>query len=981
MIVGFSDRMRAGGRQAAFAAALMLTTALTGGLAATPAAAQASAQRAFDIPAQALPSALAAFGRQSGLQVSVPSALAGGRVSKPVSGRLTPSEAASRMLAGTGLTYRIEGDVLTLAPAPTAQGAVQLGALLIEGRTEGGAAGAAPGDAFADEDSDAARAEAVYSKPRSSAYIARETLERFRGTSVADMVKGVAGVTAGDPRSANALDLNIRGIQGQGRIPVVIDGGQSTIDTYRGYAGQSQRNYLDPDLISSVSITKGPSLEANASGGIGGVVVMDTLKAADVLRAGRDFGVRIRAGVSDASTQDLPGYDEFQSSDRNAITRPGSHFYNLALAKRWDRFDLVAAYAKRESGNYFSGSEGYEDFPTGRGTMATLNPRKTEVFNTSNSSESFLLKGTWRISDAQVLEAGYRHFEGRQGEIMASQIIRVNRERVPQWALGEMDLDAYNLRYRYRPANDLIDLKANAWLTKAESLAYNGLTGVTPWFLDRRTEWYDGPTFNTEEGYRASYWNELSIERFGGDVTNTSRVFGGFGQLDFTYGGAFASEDIKPGPNSPILLEDLRNNRYLRNAERKEYSLVGSVTWAPNDQWEVVVGGRFNRIDIRDRNRTATEGPYEVIGRYRDTTFYMPNPTRPGALTSVARLYWFPDAQGNFTEASLFASPYEKGTVADITGWTSYRADAPRNLTGATSWTFSDPIRRKADAFTPTISVSYKPVEGSLIYVKYAEGVKLPSLFESTLGLFTAAKPTADLKPERSKSWEIGASTLRRDLWKAGDRGALKVAYFDTRVRDFITRDYRTLSGGLIRNMHSFNTEGVELQASYDMGKLFADLSAHRYFKAETCDPEIAAERRAYGQQRGIDELALTPNCVAGGFEGAYTNTQNPPKYNFNLTLGARLLQERLTLGGRVVHNGGPISKLDKEWNVGLSAVQQLYRRSAVVDLFAAYQVSDQLTLDANIDNVGDEYYLDPLSLAVVPAPGRTLRLALTWRY
>jgi hemoglobin/transferrin/lactoferrin receptor protein len=30
---------------------------------------------------------------------------------------------------------------------------------------------------------------------------------------------------------------------------------------------------------------------------------------------------------------------------------------------------------------------------------------------------------------------------------------------------------------------------------------------------------------------------------------------------------------------------------------------------------------------------------------------------------------------------------------------------------------------------------------------------------------------------------------------------------------------------------------------------------------------------------------------------------------------------------------------------------------------------------------VMDEYYLDPLALGVMPAPGRTVRLALTYRY
>lgn len=979
--MGSTNRVRLNGRKAAFAAALMLTTALVGAGAASSALAQtADAQRAYDIPAQPLPSALTAFGRQSGLQVSVPAALAQGRVSAPVAGRLSSSEAISRLLAGTGLTYRLTGAVVTLQAAPTAEGAIQLGALRVQGETDGDGGGAS-GLALADDDGAQARAEAVYTRPQSSAYIDRETLERFRGTSAADMVKGVAGVTAGDPRSANALDLNIRGVQGQSRIPVIIDGGQSAIDTYRGYAGQSQRTYLDPDLISGVSITKGPSLDANASGGIGGVVSMETLKVGDILREGRSQGIRIRAGISDASTKDLPGYDAFQAADRNDITRPGSHFYNVAVAKTWDRFDVVAAYARRENGNYFSGDKGYAGFPTGRGTVATLNPPTTEVFNTSNSSESFLLKGTWRITDDQTLEAGYRHFNGEQGEIMASQIIRVNRERVPQWALGHMDMDAYNLRYRYRPAGDLIDLKANAWYAKAESLSYNGLTGITPWYLDRHTEWYDGPTFNTEQGYRDSYWNELSIERFGGDLTNTSRLFTGVGAFEFTYGGSFSSEDIKPGPHSPVLLEDLINNRFLRNAERKEYSLVGSVKWSPIERLELVAGGRFNSVDVRDRNRLATITSYKVQGQYRYTELLAPSATVPGRTTRVQLLNWYPDAQGNFTMASLLASPYEKGTVADIKGWTIYTADAPEDFEVPATWTWSTPIHRKDDAFSPTLSASYKITDNSLIYARYAQGVKLPSLFESTLGLFTAAKPTGELKPERSKSWEVGASTLRRDIFKTGDRGALRIAYFDTSIRDLITRDYRTLSAGLIRNVDQFNVTGAELQASYDRGVVFADLSAHRYFKAETCAPDIAAERRAYGAKWDDEELMATPDCVAGGFEGSYTNTQNPPKYNINLTAGTRLFDQRLILGGRMVRNSGPISKLDKAWNVGLSAIQQLYHPASVYDLFATVKVGERITLDANLDNVGDKYYLDPLSLAVVPAPGRTFRLALTYRY
>jgi len=952
---------------------------LSAGLATAPALpalaqsspASAAATLRFDIPAQPLDGALRAYMRQSGVQVAYPATLGNGVTSQAVSGTLSASDALSRLLQGSGLVARRVGsDAVTLeaAPAQAGSGVIVTDTLSVSGEhIDGGAV------------SDEARLLDSYRSVGSTTTINRTQLERFRGTSNGDIVKGVAGVTAGDPRVGNGFDVNIRGIQGQSRVPVIIDGGQSSMDTYRGYAGQSQRTYLDPDLISRLTITKGPSLQANASGGIGGVVEMETLNVDDVLREGRDVGVRVRGGLANNSANNLPGYDAAPRTDRGAS---GSQFFNVAAAGHWDRFDLVAAYAYRDNGNYFSGKHGYDDFPQTRRTLAPLNPPRTEVFNTSSRSKSALLKGTWRIDDVQTLELGYRRYEGTAGEIMASQIIRVDRDRVPQWDPGHVDMDSYSARYRFNPDSDKVDLRINAWYADTDSVMYNNLTGITPWYYDRRTEWYDAPSFSGNPGYKDAYRNPLRQKRFGLDASNTSIFETGAGRFTLDYGLAYSDEDIAPGSSGPIMHDDLVNNRFLRNAERKEYSAVASLKWAPDEHWEVQAGGRWNRVDVHDRNRLATPDTYEVQGQYRYTELLNGDPSLPSwRAKRIALLNWYPDANGNFTQDSLLASPYERGTVADIGGWNFYDADDAEDLEVPVSWTWSKPIRRRDSAFSPTASVAFRFSEDSMVYLKYAEGTKLPSLFETTLGLFTAAKPVAELKPERARSWELGASTIRHDLFTAGDRLALKLAYFDTRIDDLITRDYRTLSAGLIRNVDQFKVSGLEFQSSYDSGKLFADLSAHYYFKAKTCAPDIAAERRAYGVQRRIEELANTPDCVDGGFEGSYSNTQNPPRYMVNLTVGSRLFDERLTFGTRVVHNAGPISKLDKEWNVGLSAIQQLYRPTTLVDVFASWSFNDQLSVEANVDNLTDRYYLDPLALGVMPAPGRTARLALTWKY
>ena len=69
----------------------------------------------FNIPAQSLASAVGAFGRQSGLQVTLSATEAGTVRTNAVTGRLTPSQALARMLAGTGVSGSVRGNAAIIA--------------------------------------------------------------------------------------------------------------------------------------------------------------------------------------------------------------------------------------------------------------------------------------------------------------------------------------------------------------------------------------------------------------------------------------------------------------------------------------------------------------------------------------------------------------------------------------------------------------------------------------------------------------------------------------------------------------------------------------------------------------------------------------------------------------------------------------------------------------------------------------------------
>ncbi|PWR25460.1 TonB-dependent siderophore receptor [Zavarzinia aquatilis] len=93
----------------------------------------------FSIPAQALPRAIAAFSATTGIQVLYTERSAYEHMAPAVSGQLSANEALSRLLAGTGLTWRYTGaNALTIEKLPESSGTEALDTVVVEGRVGNG---------------------------------------------------------------------------------------------------------------------------------------------------------------------------------------------------------------------------------------------------------------------------------------------------------------------------------------------------------------------------------------------------------------------------------------------------------------------------------------------------------------------------------------------------------------------------------------------------------------------------------------------------------------------------------------------------------------------------------------------------------------------------------------------------------------------------------------------------------------------------
>ncbi|TNL09712.1 TonB-dependent receptor [Kosakonia cowanii] len=531
--------------------------------------AQTSQAVAFNIPSGSLSSALAEFGRQSGIQVSYPPEYAAGKQATGVSGSVTPDEALSRLLQGTGLSYSFTNshtvtiaDRVSAAVAPLQDD----GSLVLDTIRVTGGAGSNPADT-------------PYQTAGSSAYISGEQIERFRGTSVGDFISGVPGVLNGDSRNSGAVDVNIRGMQGQGRVPVIVDGASNETTIYQGYNGSTSRSYIDPDFIGSVSIEKGPSMGADATGATGGVVRMSTIGVDDILLPGKDFGVRLKGGFNTNSSSVPNAGTLSESVSRPSFLEPTGGSGSVAIAGTTEFVDVVAAYARRKNGNYHSGKNGFD------GDLSQYKPRQ-EVFNTSLDNESWLLKGKLKFDEGHSLEVGYTRYSSDYGQILGSQAWGLSSLLPYQGYLSSIDLDTYTARYRFRPDDsNLIDLKVDSFLSKVDNRVNSAVLS--------------GSTLNPQY-----FW--VGSERWGVNASNTSRFYTGIGDFKLEYGGAFTRESV--GLPDGIDKDWYTSTQFLpRDGWRKEASGFTTLEWKPLD-WLTLNGStRYSHFETLDKSTTLAE--------------------------------------------------------------------------------------------------------------------------------------------------------------------------------------------------------------------------------------------------------------------------------------------------------------------------------------------------------------------------------------
>lgn len=258
----------------------------------------------------------------------------------------------------------------------------------------------------------------------------------------------------------------------------------------------------------------------------------------------------------------------------------------------------------------------------------------------------------------------------------------------------------------------------------------------------------------------------------------------------------------------------------------------------------------------------------------------------------------------------------------------------------------------------PSATLSYKVSDWFTPFVSYSQSTRVPNIQEIFFSNEGAGSMNPYLKPEQAKTIELGFNTHKHNVLTENDTLGIKLTGYQRELRDYIySKSFYMGSRGLTDKLtddvsadfhaqiytnavDKVTHKGIELDMDYDVGFAFVNLT-YAYQKTGLPGDVTATTGTGFG----TTAVTTLPTHVA------------------TLTMGGRVLDEKLTLGATVKYTGKSKRYLPNGLDVNdPELLQDLPKMPMIVDLFGQYKVNKNVLLKASIQNATNKNYVDALN-------------------
>lgn len=809
---------------------------------------------------------------------------------------------------------------------------------------------------------------------------AKSTRENvFKETQTIDQViRSIPGAFTQQDKGSGVVSVNIRGENGLGRVNTMVDGVTQTFYSTALDSGQSGGSSqfgaaIDPNFIAGVDVNKSNFSGASGINALAGSANFRTLSVNDVITDDKPFGIILKGMTGSNATKSnfmttaagrkwldnggyvgvVYGYSQREVSQDYRIGG-GERLASLGqdiLAKEKEAYFRNAGYVLNQAGQWTP------DLSKNHWSCNLPTPKLAD--STQNLVDDACKKWYEKPEKKNILEKLYKEKKN------PSEIAELQKDITETDKSFERNKEQYSVA-PIEPGS--LQSRSRSHLLKFEYSDDHHTLGAQIRTLDNKIGSRKIENRNYQVNYNFNNNSYLDLNLMAAH---------NIGKTIYPKGGFFAGWRVadKLITKNVANIIDINNSHTFLLPKEIDLKTTLGFNYFTNEYSK----NRFpEELSLFYNDASHDQGLYSQSqrGRYSGSKGLLPQRSvilQPSGKQKFKTVYF---------DTALSKGIYHLNYSVNFT---HYAFNGEYVGYENTADKINEPILHKSGhkkAFNHSATLSAELSDYFMPFFTYSRTHRMPNIQEMFFSQVSNAGVNTALKPEQSDTYQLGFNTYKKGLFTQDDVLGLKLVGYRSFIKNYIHNVYGVWwrdgeptwaeSNGFKYTIAHQNYKpivkksGVELEINYDMGRFFANVS---YAYQRTNQPTNYADASPRPNNASKDDI------LKQGY--GLSRVSMLPKDYGRLELGTRWFDQKLTLGLAARYygkskratieeeyiNGSHFEKnaLRRENYYAVKKTEDIKKQPIILDLHVSYEPIKDLIIKAEVQNLLDKRYVDPL--------------------
>ncbi|KAL0983057.1 TonB-dependent receptor domain-containing protein [Haemophilus influenzae] len=803
---------------------------------------------------------------------------------------------------------------------------------------------------------------------------AKSTRENvFKETQTIDQViRSIPGAFTQQDKGSGVVSVNIRGENGLGRVNTMVDGVTQTFYSTALDSGQSGGSSqfgaaIDPNFIAGVDVNKSNFSGSSGINALAGSANFRTLGVNDVITDDKPFGIILKGMTGSNATK--------------------SNFMTMAAGRKWldngGYVGVVYGYSQREVSQDYRIGGGERLASLGQDILAKEKEAYFRnagyVLNPAGQWTPDLSKNHWScnnnppsvadqsagVTNCNVYSRDPKKEEKKQ--ILEKLKKDPNPENIPelQADIKKTDKSFEDNKDQYSVAPiepGSLQSRSRSHLLKFEYGDDHQNLGAQIRTLDNKIGSRKIENRNYQVNYNFNNNSYLDLNLMAAH---------NIGKTIYPKGGFFAGWQVadKLITKNVANIVDINNSHTFLLPKEIDLKTTLGFNYFTNEYSK----NRFpEELSLFYNDDSHDQGNYSHLGRFKGTRSLLPQRSvilQPSGKQKFKTVYF---------DTALSKGIYHLNYSVNFIHY-AFNGEYVGYENGA------EPILHTSGhkkAFNHSATLSAELSDYFMPFFTYSRTHRMPNIQEMFFSQVSNAGVNTALKPEQSDTYQLGFNTYKKGLFTQDDVLGVKLVGYRSFIKNYIHNVYgvwwrdgvptwAAANGFRFTIAHQnyqpiVKKSGIELEINYDMGRFFANLS---YAYQRTNQPTNYADASPRPNNASKDDI------LKQGY--GLSRVSMLPKDYGRLELGTRWFDQKLTLGLAARYYGkSKRATIEEEYINGsryekytagdgtyyaVKKTEEIKKQPIILDLHVSYEPIKDLIIKAEVQNLLDKRYVDPL--------------------